>query len=309
MKDWTTLITRLARHLVERYGAEEVREWYFEVWNEPNLDTFWSGTRSQYFELYHSTACALKNVDSDLRVGGPATAKNAWLPEFLDFCESAVTPVDFVSTHHYPTDAFGKPGDDTVTQLAKAHRGVLQQQVQQANHEARGIPLFYTEWNSSSNPRDPLHDQPFAAVFVTKTILDNSGMVDCYSLWTFTDIFEENYMPSQPFQGGFGLLTLHDIAKPSYRAFELLHNLGQHRLEVHGKHATVDAYAARDMHGITVILTNQALPCHEIQGESVKLRLAEAPQVQSVLVERIDEDDANPFRLWQDMGKPEYLNE
>ena len=47
-----------------------------------------------------------------------------------------------------------------------------------------------------------------------------------YSYWTFSDIFEENYFPSVPFHGGFGLLNMHGIAKPAYRAFEMLHRLG-----------------------------------------------------------------------------------
>jgi xylan 1,4-beta-xylosidase len=82
---WGELIERLARHWVERYGAEEVREWFFEVWNEPNLEEFWTGTQAQYFELYRHTAEALKRVDPQLRVGGPATAKNEWIEALVPF--------------------------------------------------------------------------------------------------------------------------------------------------------------------------------------------------------------------------------
>src|SRR5262249_11385384 len=96
---WAELIRRLAGHLVARYGAAEVRQWFFEVWNEPNLRDFWAGTRDEYFELYRYTALALKGVDGGLRVGGPATAKEEWLTEFLDFCERNDLPADFVSTH------------------------------------------------------------------------------------------------------------------------------------------------------------------------------------------------------------------
>ena len=85
-----------------------MREWFFEVWNEPNLKAFWTGTQADYFKLYRYTAHAIKSVDGALRVGGPATAANEWIEEFLDFCEKKKLPADFVSTHHYPTDAFGK---------------------------------------------------------------------------------------------------------------------------------------------------------------------------------------------------------
>jgi xylan 1,4-beta-xylosidase len=103
---WDALISALARHLIERYGIEEVSRWYFEVWNEPNLD-FWAGQpkQSTYWTLYDHTARSLKAVDNRLRVGGPATAQAAWVSAFLRHCSANHVPVDFVSTHVY--------GDDT----------------------------------------------------------------------------------------------------------------------------------------------------------------------------------------------------
>ncbi len=119
-RKWEELIHKLASHWVKRYGLGEVREWFFEVWNEPNLKAFWNGTQKEYFKLYRITAEALKRVDPLLKVGGPATARNAWIPDFLDFCSKRKVPVDFLSTHHYPTDAFGKAGADTISQLQHA---------------------------------------------------------------------------------------------------------------------------------------------------------------------------------------------
>ncbi len=80
---WDGLITALARHLVERYGIEEVAQWYFEVWNEPNID-FWNGIPRErsYFELYDHTVRALKAVNPRIRVGGPSTAAAAWVDDF-----------------------------------------------------------------------------------------------------------------------------------------------------------------------------------------------------------------------------------
>ncbi len=195
VRQWAELVRMLVRHWIDRYGAAEVREWFFEVWNEPNLKNFWTGAQDEYFELYRVTAEAIKSVDAGLRVGGPATAKNEWVSEFLDFCDTHDLPADFVSTHHYPTDAFGSEGDDTETQLSRSRRSVLREQVQDARRRAGALPLYYTEWNASSNPRDPLHDEPYAAAFVTKTLMEANGLVDGYSFWTFSDIFEENYFP------------------------------------------------------------------------------------------------------------------
>jgi xylan 1,4-beta-xylosidase len=303
---WSELIRRLVSHWVDRYGAEEVREWFLEVWNEPNLKAFWAGSRDQYFRLYRCTADAIKSVDASLRVGGPATAKNAWIEELLDFCEREDVPADFVTTHHYPTDAFGRPDDDTVAQLAESRRSVLREQAQDARRRAGSRPLYYTEWNTSSNPRDPLHDEPYAAAFVVKTVMEASNSVDGYAFWTFSDIFEENYLPSVPFHGGFGLLTLHGVAKPTYRAYQVLRGLGDELMLVDGHHPTLDAWVVRGPDSVAVLTTNHALPRHPIEDQRVSVRISGIARPSEVSMRRIDGTHANAKRAWLDMGAPEY---
>jgi xylan 1,4-beta-xylosidase len=307
-KQWSTLIHTLAAHWVDRYGVKEVAEWFFEVWNEPNLKAFWTGTQKDYFQLYRLTADAIKSVDPSLKVGGPATARDGWIEEFLEFCEARNAPVDFVTTHHYPTDALGHEDDDTETQLANSRRGILREWAQDTRRRAGKLPVYYTEWNSSSNPRDPRHDEPYSAAFVAKTALEASDLVQGYSFWTFTDIFEENYFPSMPFHGGFGLLNLHGIAKPTYRAFELLHRLGTERLLVDGLHETVDAWVTRDSGAVRGLIVNHALPRHAIARVRVRVHLAHAPEPSAAWIERIDEDHANAKNRWEASGAPEYLD-
>jgi xylan 1,4-beta-xylosidase len=209
-----------------------------------------------------------------------------------------------VSTHHYPNDVPGHEDDDTETQLAHSHRGMLREWTLGARRRAGALPLYYTEWNSSSNPRDPRHDEPYAAAFVAKTVLEASELVQGYSFWTFSDIFEENSFPSRPFHGGFGLLTIHGIAKPTYRAFELLHKLGHERLLVDGVHDTVNAWVTRGDGRITVLLVNHAVPRHSIAGVRVRIHLAQARQPSGAWVKRIDEHHANAKRRWQALGSP-----
>jgi xylan 1,4-beta-xylosidase len=305
---WAAFITRLVSHWVDRYGAAEVGRWFFEVWNEPNLKAFWTGTRADYFKLYRFTADAIKAVDGSLRIGGPATARDAWIDEFLDFCERGDVPADFVSTHHYPTDALWNDTMDTELQLAGTRRSILRQWAQDTRRRAGARPLYYTEWNTSSNPRDHLHDESYAAAFVTKTLMEVSDIVDGYSFWTFSDVFEENYFPSAPFHGGFGLLTLHGIPKPAYRAFELLHNLGRERLLVDGLHHTVDAFVVRNAGAVTVLLTNHALPRHSIETERAWVTLSAAPEPRRVVCTRIDGDHANAEHAWRALGRPAYLD-
>jgi xylan 1,4-beta-xylosidase len=307
-QQWGTLIRNLVAHWVDRYGVSEVRQWFFEVWNEPNLKAFWSGRQRDYFKLYRHAADSIKAIDQEIRVGGPATANNAWISDFVRFCRRNGIPADFISTHHYPTDAFGKVGDDTETQLSKSRRSVLREQARKVRRQAGSKPVYYTEWSTSSNPRDPLHDEPYAAAFVIKTILEANGLVQGYSYWTFSDLFEEDYFPSLPFHGGFGLLNIHGIAKPTYRAYELLHHVGMELLQVGGSHATVDVWIIRGGHVATILLTNYALPRHPITAQSVRVILNNVVAPAKATIRRIDRDHANAKRAWQDLGEPKYLS-
>lgn len=303
---WGALVSKLVSHWIDRYGADEVSRWPIEVWNEPNMEGFWSGTQDEYFKLFETTHKALKHVHPDLKVGGPVTAKNAWIEPFLDFCKDADVPPDFVSTHTYPTDAMGSPDDDTITQLSKSHLGILREQAEKVREQVGDKPLYYTEWSSSSNPRDKLHDDPYAAAFIVHTMLNMDGLVDAYSWWTFSDVFEENYMPSKPFQGGFGLMTIEGIPKPAYRAFQLLHELGTEQLEVAGEHDTLFVWAVRGKKSLQVVIVNLALPEHDIKTETVDIELSNMKKVASAQVRRIDAAHANAKAEWQMQGEPRY---
>ena len=305
--DWDALMRKLATHLRDRYGSAEISQWLIEVWNEPNLRAFWTGTSADYFRLYELTARAFKAIDPGFKVGGPATAANAWIEEFQDFCSKSQVPLDFLSTHHYPTDAFGQPGDDTVTELAASRRSILREQVAATRQKARGKPVYYTEWCTSSNPFDELHDQPYAAAFIVKSVLEAQPFVDAYSYWTFSDIFEENYFCSEPFHGGFGLQTIHGIPKPAYRAFELLHRLGDESLPVTGQHETVDVWVTQKPGSLVLLLANSALPRHAIKTEKVRVELTGLTPCGPVRVERIDDDHANARRQWTELGSPTDL--
>jgi xylan 1,4-beta-xylosidase len=135
-------------------------------------------------------------------------------------------------------------------------------------------------------------------------MMEAAGLVHGYSFWTFTDIFEENYMPATAFQGGFGLLTLQGVPKPSFRAFELLHRLGTGALPVSGAHETVDVWAVSGSDRVTVLLTNHVLPRHPIQRESIDIQLTGLMSPRDVYIERIDDDHANAKKLWIEMGSP-----
>ena len=194
-KKWEDLIRNLTIHFTERYGVDEVKSWYFEVWNEPNLDGFWAGSQKEYFKLYTHTVQAIKSVNKDYRVGGPATAGSAWEPEMIDFCNKQNLPIDFISTHSYGVkqgylDEFGNTGTILDKHLMSVSGDVIRSREEIAQSTMPNLELHYTEWSSSYTPADPMHDCYHQAAYVLEKIKQVGTAPNSMSYWVFTDIFE-----------------------------------------------------------------------------------------------------------------------
>jgi xylan 1,4-beta-xylosidase len=228
---WRDLVDAFIRHVRERYGVAEVRHWYFEVWNEPNLDGFWErADQNAYFELYNVTAKTIKAIDSTLQVGGPSTAGAAWVPEFLEYAHKSGAPVDFVTTHTYGVDhGFLDEKGQSDTKLSPSQDAIVgdvRRVRQQIGASAfPSLPLYFTEWSTSYTPRDAVHDSYISAPYVLSKLKATQGMVQGMSYWTYTDLFEEPGPPPTPFHGGFGLINREGIRKPAFFAYKYLQAL------------------------------------------------------------------------------------
>lgn len=231
---YEALIEAFVRHLEQRYGKPEVKQWYFEVWNEPNLPSFFSGSQQEYFKMYAAAAKAIKKVDPTYKVGGPASAGTQWVKETIDFTEKNQVPLDFISTHYYGVkgdlDETGnrvlmmKPDKDVVIKAIERVR----QQIDETSK--KGLELHITEWSSSYSPLDPVHDTYQNATYVLNVLKNTEHNANSMSYWTFSDIFEELGQSDKPFHGGFGLMTINDLKKPTYFAYKYLNQLGKTEL-------------------------------------------------------------------------------
>ena len=292
---WADLVRGLAAHLTERYGRDEVvSRWAFEVWNEPNLEVFWSGTQEEYFRLYDVSARAVKSVHPDLRVGGPSSAAAGWIGELLGHLEGSDLPLDFLSTHVYgnvPLDlrpvlaSFGRPG----------------------------APIWWTEWGTTPTHFHHVGDTVFAAAFLLRGMASALGRIQALSHWVASDHFEELGRPPELFHGGFGLLSVGNLRKPRYWAMSLLGRLGRSRLPVSvrgdGAGGLVEALAARHDDGrIGVLAWNVTLDQSKIGGDSpldrrVRLRVSvPAGAAYTVRHYRIDAGHSNIVPAWEQMG-------
>jgi xylan 1,4-beta-xylosidase len=302
---WGELIRAFTQHLVDRYGIDEVAEWYFEVWNEPNIP-FWAGKppESTYFQLYAAAAGAVKQVSPRLRVGGPATAQAAWVDRLIDYCSRKHVPIDFASTHVYGNDrsqdVFGT--DEKIPRRDMVARAV-KKVYDQVKHSAQpDLPIHWTEYNASFMAERAVTDAPFMGPWLANNIRMCDGLVTTMSYWTFSDVFEEGGVIKTPFYGGFGLLAENGIPKAAFNAFRLLHRLGTDRLSVESD----SALATRRSDGTLVVAVwNYAAP--EEAGSPAELSLAFKGLrggTHYARIEHLDAEHGSPLKAWQEMGRP-----
>jgi xylan 1,4-beta-xylosidase len=302
MERWDDLMTHFAQHLVDRYGIDEVSQWYFEVWNEPNID-FWGGIPrdKSYFELYDHTARDLKHVNARLRVGGPATAAAAWIPEFLAHTAANHVPVDFVSSHGYADDTvedlFGT--NENIPQDDRVCRAIAKVRSQIDASPTPHLPLLWTEWNviGANNARDTTYVGPALA----DTIRACDGNVTQMSFWTFDDVFEEGGPIDKPFTGQFGLIAKGGINKPSYYGFGLLHQLGDRRIASDAKNLIVTKTADGSL---AIAAWNLVDPGDHGSPQTLDLTLHGVPANAAVTIQRVDDDHGNVLPRYAAMGSP-----
>ena len=260
--NWDGLIKDLTEHWTERYGADEVKQWYFEVWNEADYKAFFgprdpNRRRGEYFDLYAHTARDVKSVNPEYRVGGPAGSSTDWVLPLIEFGRSNNVPLDFISFHSYGLgggpSGLDEYGEDLHYLSPNLHAPADTAESQRAAIDATarpGLPIHVTEWSTSYSPRDPVHDAYFSAPYILEQLKHAEQGIASMSYWVFTDIFEEAGPPLTPFHGGFGLLNLEGIKKPAYFAYQFMARLGPTEL----KNDDAASWVCRDENGGAQIL-------------------------------------------------------
>ncbi|MEV4754209.1 xylan 1,4-beta-xylosidase [Micromonospora sp. NPDC049559] len=311
-REWAELVRATVAHLVDRYGLDEVRGWPIEVWNEPNLKEFWHGADADaYHRLYEVTAHAVKEVDAELRVGGPAISPGAdeWLAPFAEFVTARSVPVDFVSRHAYTSGPAQHVPFGVHQTLAPA--ATLLEQFASPRRHLRGtalaeLPVHITEFNSSYRPDNPIHDTAFHAAYLAPVVAAGGDLVDSFSYWTFSDMFEEQGVPTSLFHGGFGLLTHRQIKKPTYHLYAFMARMGPEVLARGADHlvtrdgtgrVTVLAWAPVDVTG------REPVPERHPLALSIPLPGAAATSA-FMLRSSVSEEAGNAWAAWCEMGRP-----
>lgn len=306
---WKGLIQALVNHFIERYGIEEVLQWPFEVWNEPNLDIFWKDAdKAGYFKLYRVTALAIKEIHKDLQVGGPAVCGGAdhWIEDFLRFCHKETVPVDFVSRHLYSSKQPKLHTHELVYQDLAEPEDMLKElkSVRELINASSfpGLPFHITEYNTSYTPLNPVHDTCLNAAYLARIISEAGDIVDSFSYWTFSDVFEELDVPRAQFHGGFGLVALNNIPKPTFHMFSFFEKMGRDIL-YRDKSMLVTRKSDRT---VTITAWNPEMKKGNDFNKEFSLDLALEDGEYFIKRNTVNEQYGNPWHAWVQMGRPRF---
>jgi xylan 1,4-beta-xylosidase len=310
---WDDLIYEFTKHLVDRYGIDEVQKWYFEVWNEPNID-FWVGDPKQatYFELYDHSAAAVKRVSPRLRVGGPATAQAAWADVFIKHCVEKQVPVDFITTHVYGNDSapdvFGT--NESIPRERMVCRAVKKVHDQIKASSRPNLPLIWSEFNASYKNEPEITDSTYMGPWMADTIRQCDGLVDEMSYWSFSDVFEEQGVVKKPFYGGYGLIAAGNIPKPAFTAFRILHQLGRERIALDSE----SALATKASDGSLVLAVWNLVPADQPTtgsapaggAKTVVIKIKNLSGTRYASISRADGEHGDPRPVYEKIGSPVY---
>ena len=340
---WAELVYRWVRHEVDRYGAREVANWYWEVWNEPDIG-YWSGTPEEYFKLYDYAADAVKRALPEARIGGPHSTgpSSPKAAAFLaNFLEHAVRGKNF---------ATGKTGSplDYVGFHAKGDPHILDGHVEmgirnQARSIARGFEIVASFPELRDTPiiigeSDPEGCAACSAATLPQNVYRNGPLYASYTAAMYRDTLEladrhhvrlagvvtwAFEFENQPWFAGFRALATNGVDKAVMNVFRMFGLMGGERVRVSSDGAAklddilggsvrsapdVNALATQEKSRAAILVWNYHDDDVEVPPSPVTVRVDGFPnEVKAVLVReyRIDNEHSNAFGVWKRMGAPQ----
>ncbi len=341
MENWRFLIRGVTEHCIRRYGLDEVRQWLFSVWNEPDTteEMFGFHNPRAFFDFYRQTRETVKAVCPDLRFGTPGLLllpddPLGWYRAFFDYCAQNDCEPDFVNLHYYDDDIELVEGSLKNTQrlISKLspdpdsfRRYLDRLYADFPAYHLSNKPLYMTEWNLTVSHRNLINDTCFKSCYLVKNILENYDRLQSFGYWFLTDLAREMQLPEQVYHGGLGLFTANGIPKAHYNAFLLLSGLEAVCLGAgHGWFVT----ASRDRRRFSVIFyhyehyneifssgemfdmtgTNRYTPFSDFSQAEVSLQLRDLNDGRCRITESfVNRKAGSSYDAWVELGAPDEL--
>lgn len=341
-KQWELLCADFTRHVVNKYGLEEVKQWTFRCWNEPDHNGFWyKGDIKEYLKLYDYFAKAVKAVSPEIKIGGPALTSTGTYnkPEnlrmFLDHVVNGVnhatgqkgSPVDFISIHTYGgSSAGGGPGREfpEVNYLIEQH--VRYADMRDEYPALRNVPIHVEEWGEASGGTTgvkekataDIRNSQYGAAFLTAWVgkhirmqQENDRKIEGFTFCSsgYETIAEADFM------GYRTLDTRNGFYKPILNGYQMLIKLDKNLIatETTGKENIV-SFATRDRDRICILVTNyqHEKPFNDGRSERISLEVKTHWEAKSGPVTvnhwRIDEQHSNAYTVFKELGSPQLPN-
>ena len=344
LKRWQELNRQVAAHLVARYGMTAVADWYWEVWNEPNLTYYFKGTAEQYNQIYDYAVAGVREAVPNAHVGGPATTgpgpegnATLYLQQFLSHCatqKSSATgkaiPLDFVSFHvkgsPHVVEGHVQMGLDHELQNAAAGFAIVRSFPRFA-----ALPIVLSEadpegcaaCSARQYPPNAYRNGPLYATYTAaamKGLLDLAGREHVNLLGMLTWAFE---FEGKPYFEGYRTLATNGVDKPVLNFFRMAGLMQGERVAATSSQATalesVVSHGVREQADVDVLATKTSgqaavMVWHyhddDVAGPAASVQLtmhAIPPSAYRVLLQhyRIDDQHSNAYTVWQRMGSPQ----
>ena len=338
---WEELVYQWVKHCVERYGKKEVDSWYWEVWNEPNID-YWKGTMQEFFKLYDYAAKGLKRALPTARIGGPEIAGTSnpgalkFLKAFIEHCIADTnyatgkigSPLELISFHAKgsPKLIEGRVRMNMAPQLRDITEGF---KMVAAYQQTKNLPIIIGESDPegcaacgmATNPENAyrngtMYSSYTAASFARKYLLADSIHINLLGAVSWSFEFED-----QPWFYGFRDLATNGVDKPVLNVFRMFGMMSGKRAEVtgnkmynlklvadsgiRGDHTDIGGLASIDKNTAAVMVWNYHDDDLQSVGEPIDIMVTGLPAKTVKLIQyRIDDTHSNAYAVWKKMGSP-----
>ncbi len=318
--EWAELVKATLAHMISRYGKKRMSEWYYEVWNEPNLGAFFGGTKEDFFKLWEITWKTIKEADVNFRVGGPSTARAEWIPEFLSFASETNTRPDYLIAHIYNNDSeyaalspFAGPQSDKINKSPNFLSGVINGVKKLAeDHNFKG-EIHWNEWGRSWFPSDPVRETANEAAFIVKSMAEVSQQATYFAYWCLSDIYNQAGYGAETFHGNYGMFNLQGLKKPSYYAHALLAKLGKEKVpaETDTNLPYTSAIVTQNKNKLSILFYSYD---SEFEVDNYKKTTLDAQifldkdtEIKKVSAIPLSELENNILNTWKEKGSPPYI--
>lgn len=334
---WLNMVRAFVVHLIDKYAAEQVRTWMFQIWDAAFLPPWWRNSQEDFFDFYRQTYALLKKIIPEAPVGSPSVNPYGirctdWMENFMAYCKEQDCEPDFISLAMYPHESYNM---DAGQELAESVYEIYMKVSPRENYMGQELekikqklqwrragrpPVYITQWNMNNAPAFMLRDTLFGAAYLVKNLCENYDEAESFAYWFFSDEVEEYNLADASFHGGMGFIANNGLKKAAYQAMRLLARLddellakGEYFFITKGdKQISVFLYSyvhyKKNCSEEEFRSSENRYKCFENVEKEFSVELADIPAGRYRMTEYIlNREWGSSYDIWNQMGSPEHV--